>query len=390
MTSVSKAQSDTSSLDSLADSSLDSGPDYAAATLTINLDALMANYRQLSETFTGRHVGAAVKANAYGTGQAWAAPALFKAGCRIYFVAVLAEAVELREILGPQPEIYVLAGVNAAEIPVFLDNDLRPALNHLGQIKDWSEAATSDNETRPAALHVDTGMARLGLPDYEFRTLLAEQDRLAGVDLKLVMTHLACADEPDNPANVEQRDLFKAIANHFPEAEASFANGAGILLGPEFHFDVARAGLALYGGNPFGTGPNPMSEVVHLKAKILQVREIDSPQAVGYGASHRATGPTRIATIPVGYADGYPRSLGNRGFAVIDGIRIPVVGRVSMDLITVDVTDVPEHFSVPGCEVNLLGGDVSANELAPAADTVDYELFTRLGRRFKRTYIGGV
>ncbi|MBT4020104.1 MAG: alanine racemase, partial [Alphaproteobacteria bacterium] len=130
-------------------------------------------------------------------------------------------------------------------------------------------------------------------------------------------------------------------------------------------------------------------EVVHLKAKILQVREIDSPQAVGYGASHRATGPARIATIPVGYADGYPRSLGNRGFAVIDGIRIPVVGRVSMDLITVDVTDVPAHLAVPGCEVNLLGGDVSANELAPAADTVDYELFTRLGRRFKRTYIGG-
>jgi alanine racemase len=381
MTSVSKAQSDTSSLNS--------GPDNAAATLTINLDALMANYRQLSETFTGRHVAAAVKANAYGTGQAWAAPALFTAGCRIFFVAVLAEAVELREILGPEPEIYVLAGVNAGEVPIFLDNDLRPALNHLGQIKDWSEAATSDNEMRPAALHVDTGMARLGLPDYEFRTLLAERNRLAGVDLKLVMTHLACADEPDNPANIEQRDQFKEIASHFPEAEASFANGAGILLGPEFHFDVARAGLALYGGNPFGSGPNPMAEVVHLKAKILQVRKIDSPQAVGYGASHRATGPARIATIPVGYADGYPRSLGNRGFAVIDGIRIPVVGRVSMDLITVDVTDVPEHLSVPGCEVNLLGGDVSANELAPAADTVDYELFTRLGRRFKRTYIGG-
>ena len=385
MTLVSKAQSNTSSSDSLPDS----GPDYAAATLTINLDAIMANYRQLSETLTGRHVAAAVKANAYGTGQACTAPALFKAGCRIYFVAVLAEAVELREILGPEPEIYVLAGVNTAEIPTFIDHDLRPVLNHLGQIDDWSGAAKSDENSRPAALHVDTGMARLGLPDYEFRTLLAEQDRLTGIDLKLTMTHLANGDEPDNPANGMQRDQFREIAAHFPIAEASFANGAGILLGPEFHFDVARAGLALYGGNPFGTGPNPMSEVVHLKAKILQVREIDSPQAVGYGASHRATGPARIATIPVGYADGYPRSLGNRGFAVIDGIRIPVVGRVSMDLITVDVTDVPAHLAVPGCEVNLLGGDVSANELAPAADTVDYELFTRLGRRFKRTYIGG-
>jgi alanine racemase len=366
-----------------------SGPDTAAATLTINLDALMANYHQLSEKFTGRHVGAAVKANAYGTGQAFAAPALFKAGCRIYFVAVLSEAVELREILGPEAEIYVLAGANAPEIPDFQAHDLRPVLNHLGQIADWSAAAKAGSSASAAALHVDTGMARLGLPDYEFRTLLAEPDRLAGVDLKIVMSHLACGDEPDNPFNETQRDQFRDIASHFPSAEASLANGAGILLGPDYHFDVARAGLALYGGNPFGSGPNPMSEVVHLKAKILQVREIDSPQGVGYGASHRATGPARIATIPVGYADGYPRSLGNRGFAVINGTRIPVVGRVSMDLITLDVTEIPAHLSAPGCEVNLLGGDVHADELAPAADTVDYELFTRLGRRFKRTYIGG-
>ena len=381
MTSVSSAQSETPSHSS--------GPDHAAATLTINLDALMANYKWLSKKFTGRHVGAAVKANAYGTGQPFAAPALFKAGCRIYFVAVLGEGIELREILGPEPEIYVLAGVNKSEISEFRAHNLIPVLNHLGQIEDWSGAATSDNALWSAALHVDTGMARLGLPDDEFRTLLAERNRLSSVDLKLVMTHLASGDEPDNPNNLIQRNSFQEIAARFPDAEASLANGAGILLGPEYHFDVARVGLALYGGNPFGSGPNPMSEVVHLKAKILQVRKIDSPQGVGYGATHRATGPARIATIPVGYADGYPRSLGNRGFAVIDGIRIPVVGRVSMDLITVDVTDVPEHLSIPGCEVNLLGGDVPSDELAPAADTVDYELFTRLGRRFKRTYIGG-
>ena len=365
------------------------GPEDAAATLTIDLDALIANYSLLADKFTGRHVGAAVKANAYGTGQAWAAPALYKAGCRMFFVAVTAEAVELRAILGPGPEIYVLAGVSSPEIATFLEHDLRPVLNHLGQIETWSTAAGDDNTARAAALHVDTGMARLGLPDSEYRTLLAERNRLDGVDLKLVMTHLACADEPENPINEEQRKLFTGIAEQFPETEASLANGAGILLGPEYHFDVARAGLALYGGNPFGSGPNPMAEVVHLKAKILQTREIDSPQAVGYGASHRATGPSRIATVPVGYADGYPRSLGNRGFAVIDGIKVPVVGRVSMDLITLDVTDVPAHLSAPGCEVNLLGGGVPSNELAPAADTVDYELFTRLGRRFKRNYTGG-
>jgi alanine racemase len=227
------------------------------------------------------------------------------------------------------------------------------------------------------------------LPESEFNTLINERQRLQGVDLKLFMSHLVSADEPDNPVNARQLALFREMAGHFPDVEASFANGAGILLGPEYHFDVARAGLALYGGNPFGSGPNPMAEVVHLKAKILQIREIDSPRTVGYGASHRVTGPTRIATIPVGYADGYPRSLGNRGFAVINGTRVPVVGRVSMDLITLDVTDVPAHLSLPGCEVDLLGGAVRSDELAPAADTVDYELFTRLGRRFKRNYIGG-
>ena len=365
------------------------GPENAAATLTIDLDALVANYSLLSDKFTGRHVGAAVKANAYGTGLAWAAPALYKAGCRIYFVAVTAEGVELRDILGPEPEIYVLSGADTVETPAFLEHDLRPVLNHLGQIEAWSTAARSDNVARAAALHIDTGMARLGLPDSEYQTLLAERDRLDGIDLKLVMSHLACADEPENPTNEEQRRLFTEISSQFPGTEASLANGAGILLGPEYHFDVGRAGLALYGGNPFGSGPNPMAEVVHLKAKILQIREIDSPQAVGYGASHRATGPSRIATVPVGYADGYPRSLGNRGFAVIDGIKVPVVGRVSMDLITLDVTDVPAHLSAPGCEVDLLGGGVPSNELAPAADTVDYELFTRLGRRFKRNYTGG-
>ena len=365
-----------------------SGTDYAAATLTINLEALKANYRLLADRFTGRHVGCAVKANAYGIGQAYAAPALHRAGCGIFFVATFAEAVEVREILGNKPEVYVLAGLDASEIPVARAHNIRPVLNHLGQISDWSAAAKSEDKPLAAALHVDTGMARLGLPDYEFRTLLAEKERLEGIDLKLVMTHLACADEPHNITNVMQLDLFREIAAEFPGVEASFANGAGILMGPEFHFDVARAGLALYGGNPVSDTPNPLSEVVHLKAKILQVRKIDSPQTVGYGASHQATGPARIATIPVGYADGYPRSLGNKGFAAIDGIRVPVVGRVSMDLITLDVTNVPEHKSSPGCEVDLLGGSVPSGELAPMAGTIDYELFTRLGRRFKRKYIG--
>ncbi len=359
----------------------------AGATLTIDLGALAENYRKLDNWFTGRHVGAAVKANAYGIGIEYAAPALYEAGCRSYFVATLDEGLQLREILPPASEIYVLCGQMAGQADIFADGDLRPVLNDLGQIADW--AAHGRNRSKPgkAALHFDTGMARLGLPEYEVRRLLEDPSLLNGIEPTLVMSHLACGDEPDNPINAEQLDKFTSLKARFPDIEGSFANGAGIILGPEYHFDVARAGLALYGGNPVNDRPNPMTEVVHLKAKIVQVREIDSPQAVGYGATHRASGPTRIATVPVGYADGYPRSLGNRGFAVVDGTRVPVVGRVSMDLITLDVTAVAAEKAAPGCEVELLGGAVPSAELAVAADTVDYDLFTRLGRRYNRIYV---
>ncbi len=360
----------------------------AGATLTIDLGALAENYRRLAGWFTGRHVGAAVKANAYGIGIEYAAPALYGAGCRCYFVATLDEGLQLREILAADAEIYILCGQMVGQAEVFARHDLRPVLNDLAQIADWSAHGRAKEQIGKGALHFDTGMARLGLPDYEVNKLVEDPSLLEGIEPTLVMSHLACGDEPDNPINVEQLEKFRHLKSLFPEIEGSFANGAGIILGPDYHFDVARAGLALYGGNPVTDRPNPMTEVVHLKAKIVQVREIDSPQAVGYGATHRASGPTRIATVPVGYADGYPRSLGNRGFAVVDGTRVPVVGRVSMDLITLDVTAVAPEKAAPGCDVELLGGAVPSAELAAAADTVDYDLFTRLGRRYNRIYLG--
>jgi len=361
--------------------------DYSNATLTIDLSALAANYRLLVDKFVGRHVGVAVKADAYGIGVERAAQTFFAEGCRTFFVANLDEGVELRGILGPGPEIYIFEGISADRGGVFTANDLRPVLNHLGQIATWAEHAAATSNPLAAALHVDTGMSRLGLPGQELDILLAEPERLAGIDLKLVMSHLVCGDEIDNPSNNNQLRAFSQIRNHFPDVEASFANGAGILQGPEYHFDVARAGLALYGGNPMPSLPNQMSEVIQIKAKIAQVREIDSPQTVGYGATHRAIGPARIATVPVGYADGYPRSLGNTGFAVIDGVRVPVAGRVSMDMITLDVTAVAPEKAAPGCEVELLGGGVSPVELARAAGTVDYELLTRIGSRYHRRYV---
>jgi alanine racemase len=361
--------------------------DYSNATLTIDLSALAANYRFLVDKFSGRHVGAAVKADAYGIGIERAAQTLYAEGCRTFFVANLDEGVELRGILGPGPEIYVFEGLAEGRAEVFSANDLTPVLNHLGQLATWADHVAAISKPLAAALHVDTGMSRLGLPPQELDILLAEPERRTGIDLRLVMSHLICGDEVNNPSNDNQLRAFNRIRDHFPDVEASFANGAGILLGPAYHFDVGRAGLALYGGNPIPSLPNQMSEVIQIKAKIIQVREIDSPGTVGYGATHRVTGPARIATVPVGYADGYPRSLGNKGFAVIDGVRVPVAGRVSMDLITLDVTAVAPDKSAPGCEVDLLGGSVSPVELAEAAGTVDYELLTRLGSRYHRHYV---
>ncbi len=364
---------------------------HANATLTVDLGALASNYRFLVDRFSGRHVGAAVKADAYGIGIERAAQTLHAEGCQIFFVASLDEGVELREILAPSPgevpEIYVFEGVEAAHSAVFSQHDLRPVLNHLGQIEAWAAQAARTSRPLAAALHIDTGMSRLGLPPQELEILMAEPERLSGIELKLVMTHLISADQPDDPRNELQRQKFADVRALFPDAEASLANGAGILLGPAYHADVARAGLALYGGNPIPAEPNQMSEVIQIKAKIAQVREIDSPQTVGYGATHRVTGPARIATVSVGYADGYPRSLGNHGFAVLDGKKVPVVGRVSMDLITLDVSEIAPDRAAVGCEVEILGGGVSPVELAAAAGTVDYELLTRLGRRYQRRYI---
>jgi len=360
---------------------------YSHATLTIDLRALASNYRLLVGKFTGRHVGAAVKADAYGIGIERAAQTLHAEGCRIFFVANLDEAVELRGVLGPGPQIYVFEGLAAEHGEVFTAHDLMPVLNHLGQVEAWSNHARQCGAALGAALHADTGMSRLGLPPAELETLLAEPDRLRGVDLKLIMSHLISADQPDDPNNAAQQRDFAAIRARFPDVEGSFANGAGILIGPDYHFDVARAGLALYGGNAIPSRPNQMSEVIQIKAKIAQVREIDSPRTVGYGATHRVTVPARIATVPVGYADGYPRSLGNKGFAVIGGAKVPVVGRVSMDLITLDVTGIAPDQAAVGCEVEILGGGVSPVELAVAAGTIEYELLTRLGPRYRRHYI---
>ncbi len=388
----------------------------AGAILTIDLDALAENYRRLRRELNGVPCAAVVKADGYGLGLARVAPALFRAGARIFFVAQLGEAIALRGVLPEAAEIYVLNGLAAGPAAEFQAQRLIPVLNSLGEVADWQAAARQGGHRgghqagRPlaAALHIDTGMSRLGLPAEELDRLTAEPERLEGIELVHVMSHLACADQPQHPLNAAQLAEFRAAVARLtaapqappPAAPASLANSSGIFLGAEYHFDLGRPGAALYGVNPTPGRPNPMAQVVRLQGKILQVREIDAPLTVGYGATHRAAGPTRVATVAVGYADGYLRSLSNRGSAWLGNQRVPVVGRVSMDLITLDVTGAAPDSAHPGALVDLIGPELAADpelanpeltvdDVAAAAGTIGYEILTALGRRYHRVYRGG-
>lgn len=360
----------------------------SVALLTIDLDAVVANWRSLAGRLrAGAECAAVVKADAYGLGMAQVAPALRRAGCHTFFVATLDEGLELRALLH-EVDILVLNGISGSLAPEFAAARLIPVLNDPDCVALWAALARERGEALPAALHLDTGMARLGLPPAEARRLADDPGRLGGLDVRLVMSHLSSADEPDSPENARQLAAFRALRARLPMGRASLANSSGIFLGADHHFDLARPGIALYGGNPRPGEPNPMAQVVHLQGRILQVREIDSGVPVGYGATWRASRPSRVATVAAGYADGYLRSLSNAGFAFLGDRRVPVVGRVSMDLITLDVTDVAEGQARPGAFVDLIGPKVPVDTVAAAAGTIGYEILTALGRRYRRVYRG--
>jgi len=360
----------------------------AGAVLTVDLAALQANYRLISSRLTGGATASAVvKADAYGIGIGPAAKALWAAGARDFFVAHGDEGVALRGHLA-DARIHVLNGAHAGAEDAFLEHGLIPALNCLGDAERWRAFCARTGRPLPCVLHVDTGMCRLGLDRREYARVAADPALLGGLDIQTVMSHLASADE-DSPQNAAQLALFQGARAHLPMGRASFANSSGVFLGPDYHFDLARPGVALYGVNPTPGSPNPMAQVVRLKAKILQVRDVDSAETVGYGATHRIAGPSRIATLPVGYADGYLRSLGNRATAYIGDYEAPLVGRVSMDLITIDVTAVPEAQCRPGMTVDLIGKHHTVDDLAAQAGTIGYEILTSLGRRYHRVYADG-
>jgi alanine racemase len=358
---------------------ISANPDIGVARLDIRLGAVAANWRECGR-LSGTAVAGVVKADAYGLGLGPVARTLDEAGCNAFFVARLEEGIALRSLV-PDARIYVLDGVPAGSVPALVAHRLTPVLNSLAELAAWQSP-----QRRDAAIQIDTGMNRLGLPPDELATLIAEARlRMAGVNIVLLMSHLACADDPDHNMNKAQLGRFRAALAKLPPAPASLASSGGILLGRDYAFDLVRPGLGLYGGNPQAGGANPFRTAVRLTGRILQLRRVDYGQTVGYGASYRTGRNSTLATVALGYADGMMRVLGNRGKASIAGIRVPVVGRVSMDLITLDVTDLPSEPKI-GDEAEFLGDTISLEELAAASGTAPYEILTSLSRRALRHY----
>ncbi len=351
----------------------------AGAVLEIDLGAVAANWRFLAERAAPATCAAVVKANGFGLGAGPVARALAAAGVRLFFVATLDEGIKLRAAVEDKPRIAVLNGPFPGTAAGFIAHDLIPVLNHPGQIETWFEQGRG----RPAILHVDTGMARLGLTPREFAALIDDQPRIAW---RAVISHLACADEPEHPLNERQHARFAKMAARFAGLPASLAASSGLFLGPAYHFNLVRPGAALFGVNPLPGRPNKLRQVVRLTALIIQTREIDSGESVGYGAAHVMEAPGRIATAAVGYADGWLRALSRRGCGFIGGKRVPLLGRVSMDLCAFDVSAVPPALARPGMAIELLGPGYGVDDVAADAGTIGYEILTALGSRYHRVY----
>jgi len=361
----------------------------AQAVLTINLGALVENWLALSRISSGAECAAVVKADAYGIGVEPAAQALWQAGCKTFFVAHASEARRTRAALGSNDaRIYVLNGLlaNAEVAQSLVASNARPILGSLEEWRAWNALAPQ----HPCALHIDTGMNRLGASADEAR-VIADDANANAIDL--VMSHFVASEDRDNALNARQISAFESVRGLFPHARASLANSSGILLASKPHYDLVRPGYALYGGNPSPGAPNPMKPVVTLEAPIVRVRPIKAGETVGYNATWTAQRDSVLAAIGIGYADGLLRSASGAngargGEAIIGGVRCLFAGRVSMDIIIIDATDAPTHALRPGSTARLLGDQITVDDLADRAGTIGYEILTGLGPRYHRVYIG--
>lgn len=375
-----------------ADEFTGAAPASATGVVVVHLDRIAANWCALRDLVAPAECAAVVKADAYGLGAARVIPALAAAGCRTFFVATLAEANAARA-LAPRANVLVLDGLVAGSAEEMRASGAVPVISSLPQALEWAALNVAEGK-RPCALHVDTGLNRLGLDAREIHALAGDMHLLGKLDVRLVMSHLASADDPASPKSAAQRGVLERLLPVLPSVPVSLAASDGLMLGKDYHYDLVRPGYALYGGQAFGGGRTPVQATVELHVKVLQVRDVAPGQTVGYSATWSPTRASRIAVIAAGYADGLFRHLSRASDAstppaqvAIRGQFAPIVGRVSMDLVTVDVTDI-EGGVAPGDLVEVIGPNIPIEAVGAAAGTIGYEVLTSLGRRFHRIYAG--
>lgn len=370
---------------------VDLPPSNGQPVLTLDLGALQENWQFVRKSAHGARTAGVVKANGYGCGSIEVAKALTAAGCDLLFVANAHEGQALRrDAVLDDVAICIFNGCIKGQENDFKNNGLIPIHNSLDDYQNWMSFWKSDISSAPFALHIDTGMNRLGMSASDAARIAADP-AFRSAPVLFAMSHLASADMTQSPQNERQREAFAAAASALREAHPglplSLANSAGVFLGPDYCLDIVRPGISLYGGQPTSAKQLPLAPVVHLHAPILQVREVMPGENVGYGATHKVTRKSRIATVPLGYADGILTSAGNSGYGVLGGVKVPMVGRISMDLTTVDISGVDEVDARPGAYVEILGKNITIDQLAVASGTFGYEILTGLSDRYRRQYI---
>ena len=360
-------------------------PPEKGGLLSINLEAIQKNYMLMRQKSHPARAAVVLKANAYGLGLKEISEALFAVGTEDYFVTTIDEGIILRDVL-PSAQIYILNGVFKGTEEILQEKNLIPVLLSQEQVSLWKEHALKIGKKCKAILQVDTGMGRFGLSYEEAMALSQDIKGLAGIDLVYVLSHLSSATLSSHPNNPKELEKFKQVLKFFPKVPATLANSPGILLGSDYHFNMTRMGIALYGGAPCEDLPNLLAPVLSLKAKVIQVRSLKKDMPVGYDGTYVMPQDGRIATVNIGFADGFLRSLSNRGYGLIEGHKVPIVGIISMDWMSIDVTEVPESLIYPGSFITLLGESLTIDHVAKLGNTTSYDLISGLGSRFHRYY----
>jgi len=356
---------------------------------TINFPAMQDNFKIVQDRVDPScAIGAVVKANGYSCGVDKVGQALAEAGANLFFVATLQEALNLRHAVGNSPQVAVFNGFWQPESEAYVAHNIVPVLNSMPEIEAYSVLSQKMGKTLPAMIHIDTAMNRLGLETQDLQTLQEHPDKLSGTDILYVMSHFSSADDPKSDTHKTQNEAFLKACSMLPPAKKSLANAPGLFRNKEYHYDMVRPGLCLYGLNPLPEQPNMMKPVVSLDAPILQIREAKAGEACGYNETYRFEKNTKLAIVSLGYADGLLRSLTNRGKFYYKGYECPIRGRVSMDLTTIDLSNIPENEMPSAGEwVEIVGEHQTIEQLAEDAGTNTHELLTSIGIRYERVYI---